>query len=63
MNLIETKNAPLPGGHYSQAVVSNGLVFVSGILPLIPNQAQSIPEGIVAQTEQIFNNLRAILKA
>src|SRR5271154_3909623 len=63
MNLIETRDAPLPGGHYSQAVISNGLVFVSGILPLIPNQGKSIPEGIVAQTEQIFNNLRAILKA
>ncbi|MBS0349706.1 MAG: RidA family protein [Proteobacteria bacterium] len=63
MNLIETKEAPLPGGHYSQAVVSNGLVFVSGILPLTPNQGQSIPEGIIAQTEQIFSNLRAILKA
>ncbi len=63
MNLIETRDAPLPGGHYSQAVISNRLVFVSGILPLIPNQGKSIPEGIVAQTEQIFNNLRAILKA
>ncbi len=62
MKLIETSDAPLPGGHYSQAVVSNGLVFVSGILPLIPDQGKSIPEGIKAQTEQIFHNLRAILK-
>ncbi|HVV68529.1 MAG TPA: RidA family protein [Gammaproteobacteria bacterium] len=63
MKLIETVNAPLPAGHYSQAVVSQGLVFVSGILPLTPNKDQFIPEGIIAQTEQVFKNLAAILQA
>ncbi len=63
MNFIETNLAPLPGGHYSQAVVSNGLIFVSGVLPLIPGQGLKIPDGIIAQTEQILHNLRAILEA
>ncbi len=63
MKLIETAKAPLPAGHYSQAVVAQGLIFVSGLLPLIPEQGQFIPEGIIAQTEQIFKNLSAILQA
>jgi 2-iminobutanoate/2-iminopropanoate deaminase len=63
MKIIETKDAPLPGGHYSQAIVSNGLVFVSGILPIVPNTKQSIPDGIPAQIDQIFHNLKAILNA
>lgn len=63
MNFIETNQAPLPGGHYSQAVASNGLIFISGILPLIPGQGLQIPDGIIAQTEQILQNLKAILKA
>jgi reactive intermediate/imine deaminase len=33
MQFISTPNAPTPGGHYSQAVVANGLVYVSGMLP------------------------------
>ena len=62
MRFIETAEAPLPAGHYSQAVCANGFVFVSGILPIVPQRAQrEIPEGIEAQVEQVFANLRAIL--
>ncbi len=63
MKLIETNAAPLPAGHYSQAVVAGGLIFVAGLLPIIPNTNREIPDGLVAQTEQVFNNLRAILAA
>lgn len=63
MQFIETKDAPLPAGHYSQAVVANGLVFVAGILPIIPNTDRRIPEGIAAQAQQVLDNLRAILGA
>jgi 2-iminobutanoate/2-iminopropanoate deaminase len=64
MEFIETKNAPLPRGHYSQAVVSNGFVFVAGILPIIPNtEDRRVPEGIKSQVTQIFKNLEAILAA
>lgn len=63
MKLIETNDAPLPRGHYSQAVVSNGLVFVAGILPIIPNTNRQLPDGIKPQVEQVLNNLDAILKA
>ena len=63
MHFIETVNAPLPAGHYSQAVAANGFVFVSGVLPLMPGQPGIIPEGIEAQFRQAFGNLREVLQA
>jgi len=63
MLLIETDSAPIPKGHYSQAVVAGGLIFVSGLLPIIPNTNQQMPEGITKQTEQVFANMQAILRA
>ena len=64
MKFIETNQAPLPGGHYSQAVVANGLVFVSGILPIAPGGGERrIPDGIEAQARQVIANLRAVLSA
>ncbi|MGI8510832.1 MAG: RidA family protein [Gemmatimonadaceae bacterium] len=62
MEFIETDSAPLPAGHYSQAVVVNGLVFVAGILPIAPNSDRRIPDGIAAQAQQALDNLRAILQ-
>ena len=64
MKFIETSEAPLPAGHYTQAIVANGLVFVSGILPIAPGDGERrIPDGIEAQMRQVFANLRAILSA
>jgi 2-iminobutanoate/2-iminopropanoate deaminase len=64
MNFIETKEAPLPAGHYSQAIVANGLAFIAGILPIVPGEAERrIPDGIEAQTRQVLANLRAVLAA
>lgn len=63
MTLIETRDAPLPAGHYSQAVVANGFVFVAGILPIVPGGERTIPDGIEAQMRQVLANLRAILVA
>jgi 2-iminobutanoate/2-iminopropanoate deaminase len=60
---IETKEAPAPGGHYSQAVVANGFVFVSGQLPIKPGGGHEIPFGIEAQTRQALSNVDAILRA
>lgn len=63
MQFIQTKDAPLPAGHYSQAVVANGLVFVAGILPIVPNTDRYMPEGVAAQAQQALDNLRAVLHA
>lgn len=64
MKFIETREAPLPAGHYSQAIVANGMVFVAGILPIAPGDGERrIPDGIEAQARQVLANLRAVLSA
>lgn len=63
MQAISTDKAPPAGGHYSQAIVSNGFVFVAGQLPIKPGGGREIPEGIEAQTLQALENLKAILDA
>lgn len=59
---VSTSQAPAALGPYSQGVATEGLVFVSGQLPIDPATG-SIPEGITAQTEQSLANIEAILKA
>ena len=63
MNFITTENAPIPAGHYSQAVVHNGFVFVAGQLAIVPGQKEHRPGTIAEQTEQTMRNVEAILKA
>jgi 2-iminobutanoate/2-iminopropanoate deaminase len=63
MEFIETSNAPLPAGHYSQAVVHNGLIYVAGILPITPDGTKLTDANIELQTLQILQNLEAILNA
>ena len=62
MKSIFTEKAPSPAGHYSQAIVSGGLVFVSGQLPIHPENGQIKPT-IEEQTHQVMNNLEYILLA
>jgi 2-iminobutanoate/2-iminopropanoate deaminase len=63
INLVNTSNAPAPGGHYSQAVVCNGLVFVSGQLSIDPQTGEKKSGPIEEQTEQVLRNVSEILKA
>jgi len=58
--IIYTENAPKAIGPYSQAVVANGMLFISGQIPVNPATG-TIPEGIEAQTEQVMKNIGAIL--
>ena len=61
MKQVSTKSAPAAIGPYSQAVKTDGLVFVSGQLPIDP-QTGAFPEGgIAAQTNQSLKNLGSIL--
>ena len=60
---VFTENAPLPGGHYSQAVVYNGLVFVSGQLSINSKTGEKMLGSIEEQTEQVLKNIAEILKA
>lgn len=63
MQTIQTLNAPGPAGHYSQAIVHGGLVYVSGQLPVDPLSAEERVGTIEDQAEQALKNLRAILQA
>lgn len=63
MTFVETADAPAPAGHYTQAVVSNGLAFVSGILPITPDGQKLTDSTIADQTKQVLANLEAILAA
>lgn len=59
--IISTEKAPKAIGPYSQAVYFNGQLFISGQLPIDPATGK-MPEGIKAQTEQVLNNIKAILE-
>jgi 2-iminobutanoate/2-iminopropanoate deaminase len=61
--LTEAAPAPFQGAPYSQAISIGELVFVSGQLGLAPGETELVGDGVVEQTEQIFQNLRAILEA
>lgn len=61
--IIHTDHAPQAIGTYSQAVNHNGLVFVSGQIPLDPASMEMVPGGIEAQITQVFDNLSAVCDA
>jgi 2-iminobutanoate/2-iminopropanoate deaminase len=61
--VISTPNAPAAIGPYSQAVRVGNLVFVSGQIPLDPATGQLVGGDIGVQTEQVLENLAAILEA
>lgn len=60
---IYTKNAPDAIGPYSQAVVSNGMVFTSGQIAINPASGNVEAITIAEQTEQVMKNLGAVLEA
>ena len=60
---VSTSSAPTPIGPYSQGVIAGGLLFVSGQIAIDPATNKLITGGIEEQTEQVLNNLLAILKA
>ncbi len=59
--VIATENAPAAIGPYSQAIEVNGIVFLSGQLPIDPATGDFVPGGVKEQTEQCFENIKAIL--
>ncbi|BDX36659.1 endoribonuclease L-PSP [Tenuifilaceae bacterium CYCD] len=60
--IINTDHAPKAVGPYSQAVEANGLVFISGQIPINPQITSVVEGGIKEQTEQVLKNIGAILK-
>ncbi len=61
--IISTKNAPQAIGPYSQAIEKNGMLFISGQIPLDPATGKFVDGGIKEQTVQVLKNIVEILKA
>ncbi len=60
---VATRNAPQAIGPYSQAIKAGGMVFVSGQIPIDPENGSLVGSGIAEQTERVLRNLAAILAA
>jgi 2-iminobutanoate/2-iminopropanoate deaminase len=60
--IINTEKAPKAVGPYSQAVEANGILFISGQIPIDPATGKVIEGGIAEQTEQVLKNIGEILK-
>lgn len=61
-NVISTDKAPAAIGPYSQAIEVNGMVYTSGVIPVVPETGE-IPEGSAAQARQALTNLSHLLTA
>lgn len=61
--VISTNNAPKAIGPYSQAVMVDGFLFLSGQIPLEPATGQPVQGDIKAQTERVLKNIEAVLGA
>lgn len=61
--IISTKEAPAAIGPYSQAVEAGGLIFTSGVIPIVPSTGELVTGGIEEQAEQAFSNLAALIQA
>lgn len=63
MKIISTEQAPKAIGPYSQAIESNGTLYVSGQIPLDPDTMEFVSEDVKDQADQCLKNLQAILTA
>jgi 2-iminobutanoate/2-iminopropanoate deaminase len=61
--VVLTARAPKPIGPYSQAIKSNGLLFVSGQVALDPQTGEFVGSDVRQQTERVFENIKGILEA
>lgn len=62
MKIIQTKKAPAAVGAYSQGIVTNGFVYSSGQLPLVPETGELISDDIKKATKQSLENVKAIIE-
>jgi 2-iminobutanoate/2-iminopropanoate deaminase len=63
LHIVHTDQAPAAIGPYSQAVIANGFLYTAGQIALDPGSGQIVAGDVVAQAEQVFRNLGAILGA
>ena len=61
--IIGTDQAPAAIGTYSQAVIHQQTLYISGQIPLVPDTMEVVSDDITAQIDQVFANLKAICEA
>jgi 2-iminobutanoate/2-iminopropanoate deaminase len=62
-DIVNSDRGPKPIGPYSQAVKINGLLYLSGQIPLDPKTNEMVGGDIKAQTERVLENIKGILEA
>lgn len=60
--IIFTEKAPAALGPYSQAIEANGMLFVSGQIPFVPETMELVSEDVKEQTRQSLENVKAIVE-
>lgn len=63
LKYVDTKNAPAAIGPYSQGIILNGIAFFSGQIPLSPETGEVVGTTIEEQTEQVMQNVQALLES
>jgi len=63
ISIIHSDHAPKAVGPYSQAVVSNGVLYASGQIGLVPSEGRLVADDVQSQTRQVTANLSAVLAA
>ena len=63
LKYVDTKNAPAAIGPYSQGIILNGIAFFSGQIPLSPETGEVVGTTIKEQTEQVMQNVKALLES
>ena len=61
--VIHTEKAPAALGPYSQAIEANGMLFVSGQIPFVPETMTLVSDDVKEQTRQSLENVKAIVEA
>ena len=61
--IVFTENAPAPIGPYSQAILVNDTIYLSGQIAINPNSGEMINANITDETKHVLNNLQAVLQA
>jgi 2-iminobutanoate/2-iminopropanoate deaminase len=60
--ILKTDQAPAPIGPYNQAVIANGMLFVSGQVAIVPETGELETGDIETETKRVMQNLEAILQ-
>ena len=63
LKYVDTKNEPAAIGPYSQGIILNGIAFFSGQIPLSPETGEVVGTTIEEQTEQVMQNVKALLES